>query len=126
MGYVSASEYAEICGTNAPILEAQRETELSAAEKDIDALTFNRITACGFDALTPFQQDLVRRAVCAQANFRYEYGGMLSNPLASYGINGVSMSWDNSKVQNASGVYTPTGVLSLLLQTGLTYRGVCG
>lgn len=124
MRYVSAEEYAEICGEDAPIPAEQRDMALEAAQIDIDGLTFNRIVARGFDGLTEFQQDLVKRAVCLQANFRYEYGDMLDNLLSSYGINGVSMSWDNSKVQCFGGVYTTGMGYALLRQTGLTYRGL--
>ena len=49
---------------------------------------------------------------------------MLGNPLASYSVNGVSMSWDKGAVQCVCGVYTSPAILSILSQTGLTYRGV--
>ena len=59
-----------------------------------------------------------------QADFVAEYGAMLDNPLASYGINGVSMSWDNSKIKCVGGVYTSGSIYGLLVQSGLAFRGV--
>lgn len=104
----------------------QADTWLAAAQRDVDALTYGRIVDRGWDNLTPYQRDLICQAVCEQAEFRGEYGELLSNPLASYGINGVSMSWDSSKLMQCRGVYTRPAIYSLLQQTGLTYRGVDG
>ena len=53
-----------------------------------------------------------------------QYGELLDNPLASYSVNGVSMSWDKSKILRVSDVDTSSAVYSLLRKTGLTYRGV--
>ena len=46
------------------------ENLLKAASLDTDALTFNRITACGFSRLTAFQQERIQEAVLLQADFR--------------------------------------------------------
>lgn len=97
---------------------------LEDAEEDINAMTFNRITARGFDTLTLFQQEKVKRAIARQADFRYQYGELLRNPLASYSINGVSMSWDKSMIREYFGIQTCADVISCLIQTGLMYRGV--
>lgn len=98
--------------------------ELLAAERDVDGMTFGRLRQVGLTGLTGYQRDLILQAIVDQADFRYQYAGMLDNPLASYAINGVSMAWDTTKLQQYAGVYTQSGVLSLLHQTGLTYRGV--
>lgn len=101
------------------------ESELSQSEYDVDALTFNRIRAAGgISGLTELQQELVKRAVYLQAGFRHDYGDLLDNPLSSYGINGVSMQWDHSVLVQEGPVRTTNAVLSLLQQTGLTYRGL--
>jgi hypothetical protein len=42
--------------------------------------------------------------------------------LKSYGINGVSMSFDDTSVRMIDGVYVPGDVYALLRQTGLTCR----
>lgn len=95
---------------------------LADAETDVHALTFRRITARGFDALTDFQQQQIRLAIARQADFRHTYADLLQNPLASYSINGVTMSWDKSAIRTISGVQTCADTVSPLMQTGL----MCG
>lgn len=94
------------------------------AEEDVNIMTYGRIYACGFDALSTFQQEKVKLAVAQQVDFRFQYSDLLSNPLSSYSINGVSMNWDKSVLTKSNGVYTSRNVAGLLNQTGLTYRGV--
>ena len=121
--YASKSDYFNIYrGTSIP--EDSLESELERAETDIDGLTYNRIRVKGFDALTEYQQDLVRRATCEQADFRHNYGDLLASPLSSYGINGISMQFDSKSVVERGGVKAPNQVLSLLRSAGLTYLGV--
>ncbi|MBQ6675724.1 MAG: hypothetical protein IJM75_06285 [Ruminococcus sp.] len=97
---------------------------LCEASRAIDGLTFNRIVAVGFEKLTPNQQGLIKRAVAKQADFCYQNAELIESPLNSYSISGVSMSFDRSKVMQLGGVTTTAEVYSLLLQTGLAYRGV--
>lgn len=121
--YVTPDEYKAITRANS-IEESDLEQELERAQQQIDAMTYNRIVHIRFDALTEFQKKLVKQAVVEQADFNAEYGTALENPLASYGINGVSMSWDKDALAQINGVYTSSGVRMLLIQTGLLYRGV--
>ncbi len=99
---------------------------LEDAAADVDAMTFHRIGTRGFDALSPFQQSQVKAAVARQADFRQQYADLLDNPLASYSINGVSMSWDKGAIRTMNGVRTCPAVVSYLMPTGLLYRGVTG
>ena len=118
--YVTKAEYDSIV----PGGEAS-ESDLSQAEYDVDTLTFNRIRAIGgISELTELQQELVKRAVCLQAGFHHDYGELLDNPLSGYGINGVSMQWDRSVLVQKGPICTTSAVLSLLQQTGMTYRGL--
>lgn len=94
------------------------------AETDINGLTFNRISAKGFDSLTDFQKLLVRRAVAMQVKFINENSELLDSPLSGYSISGVSMSFDKSKTVNVGGVTTSNNVYNVLMQTGLMYRGL--
>jgi len=119
--YVGREEYAAMSRARA-VPEEGLEKALEDAQRDIDALAFGRIRAIGLGALTPFQRGLVKRAVVLQADFRAQYGDLLDNPLASYAINGVSMSWDSAKIRSVAGVYTHGDVYSLLRQTGLACR----
>lgn len=100
------------------------EDRLKAACRDIDSLTFDRIVKKGFENLTEFQQGLIKEAVQLHADFCYDNSDMLNSPLASYAINGVSMSFDKSKIVTVGGVTTSNSVYSLLMQTGLCYRGL--
>lgn len=118
--YLSVEEYKEMNPTGSAV-----DSDLLQAEYDVDSLTFNRIRgAGGITELTELQQELVKRAVAQQADFRHEYADLLNNPLSSYGINGVSMAWDKSVLVQQSGVFTTNAVISLLRQTGMTYRGL--
>lgn len=100
------------------------ESRLKRACRDIDSLTFNRIVGAGFENLTEFQQDIIKEAVQLHADFCYDNADLLDSPLAAYAINGVSMSFDKSKVVTVGGVTTSNEVYSLLMQTGLCYRGL--
>ncbi len=97
---------------------------LKQACRDIDSLTFNRIVEQGFEKMTTFQQDIIKDAVKLHADFCYDNAEMLESPLASYAINGVSMSFDRSKTVTVDGVTTSNRVYKLLIQTGLCYRGL--
>ena len=116
--YLEPSEY------QGNIPADQLESRLRRACRDIDSLTFNRIVGRGFDNLTEFQQGLIKEAVQLHADFCYENAELLESPLASYAINGVSMSFDKSKIVTVGGVTTSSEVYSLLMQTGLCYRGL--
>ena len=102
------------------------EASLKRACRDIDSLTFNRIVEKGFENLTEFQQELVKEAVKLHADFCYDNAELLDSPLASYAINGVSMSFDKSKIVTIGGVTTSSEVYGLLMQTGLCCRSLVG
>lgn len=98
-------------------------TALRTASRHVDALTFNRIVAVGFENLTHFQQEIVTEVACRQAHFELENADLIQSVLSSYAINGVSMqfgqSWD---VEVESGVAMLRDVYALLEQTGLCCR----
>ena len=102
------------------------EKRLRRACRDIDSLTFNRIVRAGFENLTEFQQELIREAVELHADFCYDNAELLESPLSSYSINGVSMSFDKSKIVTVGGITTSSEVYSLLMQTGLCCRSLSG
>lgn len=94
---------------------------LRAANDACDALTFSRINAIGWDGLTEFQRDLVRRACCVQADFLLENGDAVWSAMSSYSINGVSMAFGNAASYTVQGgVAVSNDALSLLRRTGLT------
>lgn len=125
MAYLTVAEYRKIATDPVDLPDNQLERVIRDAERDIDGLTYNRIRAAGgIDSITDYQQGLVREAICCQVGFRAEYGEMLDNPLNSYGINGVSMAWDPSKVVTRGGVKVLSSTLALLQQTGLCCRAL--
>lgn len=92
------------------------------ASDAVDALCYGRIRKVGFDNLTTFQQEKVKKAVCLHVSFLSTYGDLLNSPLSSYGINGVSMSFDTAKVVTQGGVTTNQAVMQQLRQSGLATR----
>lgn len=116
---ITAADYERLSSERA-VPADQLEQALAAAERDIHALTYERSAG----ELTAFQLGIVQQCIVDQADFRTQYAAMLENPLASYGINGVSMSWDTNKVTCRGGVYTSTRIEAQLLRSGLLYRGV--
>ena len=116
--YLEPSEYSG----NIPAEELEK--RLRRACRDIDSLTYNRIVKAGFENLTEFQQGLIKEAVELHADFCYDNAELLESPLSAYSINGVSMSFDKSKIVTIGNVTTSSEVYNLLMQTGLCYRGL--
>ena len=107
------------------IPETEAEKKLEEASMHIDTLTYNRIVGKGFNSLTKFQQDIIRKVVCKLADFEYENTDLLKTPLSGYAINGVSMNFGSSwNVEIQNGVAIPKDYYCLLSQTGLTCRNV--
>lgn len=104
------------------IPEHEIDNQLEAASIDIDGLTFNRINACGFDCLTDFQKGIVSRSVCYHTQFKFDNAEMLESIIASYSINGVSVSLDVKKLVTINDVVTSKSVFSILKQSGLCTR----
>lgn len=116
MPYATQEMLAAICGA------VDAAAELDRASDEIDALCYGRIRTIGFDRLTPFQQDKIQKATCYHAAFLHAYGEELQSPLASYGINGVSMSFDSSRTVTQGGITTSNAVMAQLRQSGLASR----
>lgn len=121
--YLTYAEFQLLC-PDSGITEEQFLPLEKRAETDIDTLTFNRITAKGFEALTGFQKERARRSVAMQVKFIHDNSELLDSPLSAYSVNGVSMSFDRSRVIDLGGVTTTNQVYSALMQTGLCYRGL--
>lgn len=93
------------------------DNKLELASDDVDSLAYNRITAIGFDNLKSFQQDKIKKAVCLQAEFIYQYGDYFNLPVDSYTAGSLSLTFNSS-----NGVKAPDSVIQYLKQTGLTCR----
>lgn len=121
--YLGYAEYKKLY-PDSTITEQQFNTLEERAETDIDTLTFNRITAIGFDNLTDFQRERVLRSLMWQVNFINDNFELLDSPLSAYSVSGVSMSFDKSKIVVLNGVTTTNQIHNALMQTGLCYRGL--
>lgn len=120
--YADKEYYAKIYG-GSMIPEDEIERALDIASMHIDSLTYNRIVGRGFSGLTEFQQNMVRRVCCMQAEFEYENAALIQSVLDSYSLNGVSMNFgSNWKVTTAAGVAMRRDVYAMLCQTGLCDR----
>ena len=98
-------------------------SDLRAASRHVDTLTFNRIVAAGFTNLTDFQKEVIKEVVCRQAVFEVENADVIQSVLSAYSINGVSMQFGSSwNVVCEDGVAMQREVYALLEQTGLCCR----
>lgn len=105
-----------------PAMDAAGSGLFDLASDAVDALCYGRIRKVGFEKLTAFQQEKVKKAVCLHVSFLSTYGDLLNSPLSSYGINGVSVSFDAAKVVTQGGVTTSQAVMQQLRQSGLATR----
>ena len=121
--YADISYYKEKFGGT--VLTEQTAAALKKASCSVDILTFNRIRAEGFERLTEFQQETVRRCVCSLAEWQHTNADALASPYKQYSINGVSAAVGASDtVRCIGGVLVPSEVYALLITTGLCYGGV--
>ncbi len=98
----------------------QLERYLEDASNDIDTLTYYRINRIGWDKLTDFQKEQIKRVCCKQADFKISNADVLESPLDSYSINGVSMGFGNSSYYGIhNGVPMENTTYRMLLATGL-------
>lgn len=123
MAYATAEEFARYCPGQS-MDESTLTALLEQASDQVDAVCFGRIRRQGFPALASYQQECIKKAVCLQAGWLHTYGELLDSPLASYGINGVSMSFDAARTVRQGGVTVGQAVYSMLLQSGLAHRGI--
>ena len=82
MSYVDYEYYKDTFqGT---VLDESNKHKLERSSDQIDSLTFNRIRAKGFDNLTDFQKDKIRKAVCILPCLTFSMGvrELISVPYA--------------------------------------------
>lgn len=120
MSYVDTDYYNSYSG----IVTDNLENKLNKASDQIDSLTFNRIVGIGFNNLTSFQQEKIKKAICMQADFQEKYGEYVNSPLSSFSAGSISVSLNSNSVKCVNGVVTSNEVATLLNQTGLTCRRI--
>lgn len=112
--YVTPEYYtADYGGT---LISQNLESALAKSERSIDHLCFGRIKGKGFDNLTPYQQNLIKEAVCLQADYIEQYGAYITSPLKSYSAGKTSVELNNVTY---SGIATTQEIVNLLEDTGL-------
>ena len=125
--YVDIDYYIANRKSSEPDAECTKDIQelLDLAEMKVDEVTFNRIRGIGFDNLTEFQKDKVRKAVCVQADYIQEYGGYTDGEpqIESYSVLDISVSVSN-KQTDAERVGMATLAYKLLEQTGLLWRAL--
>lgn len=105
------------------VIGEESEAYLMKASRKVDTLTFNRIRAIGFENLSEFQKELVQEAVCELADFMYENQDALTSPIASYSLNGASVTFGNGiNMLRVQSVLLPSDIYEKLKQTGLCDR----
>lgn len=119
MAYVEYEYYKDTFKGN---LDENAATKLlEEASDQVDRLTYGRIRRKGFKNLTEYQQEMIKKAVCHQAEFINNYGEYLSSPLSGFSIGDVSLSFGKEN-QGPGGVIADKKTLDYLSQTGLTVR----
>ena len=125
--YVDIDYYIANRKSSEPDAECTKDIQelLDLAEMKVDEVTFNRIRGIGFDALTEFQKDKVRKAVCVQADYIQEYGGYTDGEpqIESYSVLDISVSV-SGKQTAAERAGMATLAYKLLEQTGLMRRAL--
>lgn len=120
MAYADSDYYKNILKSNV-IPDDVLESKLEAASDEVDSLTYNRIRSISFNNLTPFQQEEIKKAVCMQANFKYQYGDYLSMPLSKYVAGSTELDF-NTNICGGGNTKTTEAVMNYLNQAGLTCR----
>lgn len=94
---------------------------IDEASVQVDRLTYGRIRHRGFNNLTEYQQELIKKAVCYQVDFISSYGEYLNMPVDGYSAGDISLTFSQEN-QGAGGVIADKKTLDYLAQTGLTSR----
>lgn len=118
MSYVDVEYYKNEYGGTI-IADKELKQKLSRAKDQIDTLTYNRIIGLGFENLSLFQQDKIKKAICLQADFITQYGDYINLPVSSFSIGSTSLSFDSNIV---NGITTTKEVINYISQTGLNNR----
>lgn len=118
MSYVDSTYYKEVFGGTI-LPEVSLNQKLKRSSDQIDTLTYNRIVGIGFDNLTEFQKDKVKKAVCIHAEFIEQYGEYIDTPLSGFSAGSTSVSFNTNKI---NGITTTQAVLNYLKQTSLICR----
>ena len=121
MVYADFSDYREIIGEDDIFEVKEIEDNLRLASVKIDEMTFVRINGVGFDNLTPFQRECIRKATCYQAQYISE-NGYDEADVSSYTVGKISVTQGQQK-SSASKYYMSPMAITMLRTSGLMWRG---
>lgn len=93
--YVTTEYYLNAFG-GASITPNEIDNYLKLAQEKIDDITFNRIVGIGFDNLTDFQKECVRKAICYQAEYYFANGINSMSNVSSFSVLDISINVDKS------------------------------
>lgn len=121
MAYADFSDYRNIIGEDDILETKEIEDNLELASVKIDEMTFGRINGVGFDNLTPFQRECIRKATCYQAQYIIE-NGYDETDVSSYTVGKLSVTQGQQESTSSKYHMNPTA-LALLRKSGLMWRG---
>lgn len=93
---------------------------LTLAQDKIDDVTFNRIVYIGFDKLTEYQQECVKKAICYQAEYYFENGVNSLSNVSSYSVLDISVNVDKTSETEAQKNDMSDIAYSQIKKSGLT------
>lgn len=122
--YVDENYYADVFeGTTIPDNDINKYLEL--AQEKIDSITKNRIVYIGFDKLTTFQQDKIKKAICYEAEhiFNNGYNNENSNEINSYSVLDININVKENNTQTQAKTLNMSEIAyDLINKTGLSVR----
>ena len=123
--YLTIEEYKRLSDgeTDSSLTEKTLLKNITLAELKIDELTFNRIPHIGFDNLTEFQKDKIKRAVCEQTDYITE-NGYEETQVQSFDVLDISVTMAQDGSSQADRLHVSPVALAFLKQTGLMCRRI--
>ncbi|MBO1264368.1 hypothetical protein J3A84_04845 [Proteiniclasticum sp. SCR006] len=118
MSYATYEDYVEYGGKEeADVIDIM----LEESSININKACYGRIEGIGFENLTVYQQDLIKRAVCTQVDFVTIYGEFIDSPMSGFSAGSISMSFKDT-AKSVGGALISNKALGYLDSTGLTSR----
>lgn len=114
--YATADDYTRYVGAAPEGIDKL----LEQTSDQVDSVTFNRVRGIGFESLTDYQKEMIKKAVCHQAAYRLEYGAY--EGISSFSAGSVSVSLNNANTLN--GQVISKVAAEYLKNTGLTTRSL--
>jgi hypothetical protein len=118
MSYATYEDYVTYGGKESEEVISPNLEEASIA---INKACYGRIEGYGFDSLSEYQKDLIKRSVCTQAGFVAIYGDFIDSPMSGFSAGSISMSFKDA-AKSVGGALISNKALSYLDSTGLTSR----